>query len=533
MNQPIASAPIVSTTSGPVRGKASGGLETFIEVPYGEPPTGRLRFKPPQPLSPWTDVRPADRWRYRTPQLPDSGHLRAPKKYVAMLGEPYATEIAEDSLTLNVWTPSSTDGARRPVLFFIHGGGYVFGQAGQPAFDGESLARRHDVVFISVTHRLNAFGFLYLDRIGGAEYRGSGNAGLLDLVAALEWVRDNAAAFGGDPGNVTIAGESGGGAQVSLLMVMERARGLFHRAVCESGFARSIKSPEDAERYAAALIAELGGGEIGTVTSAPMQDILAAQERIGAKMAAGESLLSLGPVLDGVVFSEAPWQAWDRGHGSRVPLLAGWTLDEVALFSGQDIDADVPVPAVFKARQREELRAGFDPTSGGLGALSPWVEGDPGAVIAARRALFPEEPDAVLARRLLSDILFRRPAEQVALARSAAGSSTYLYRFEWASPVMYPLGAPHCAGIAPFFANEQLVAFTRDSKEAQALAQTMSSALVAFMRTGDPSTAALPWAEYRADNRTVMIFDRESSTRLDPERGVRLALDEAKARSIL
>lgn len=325
---------------------------------------------------------------YRTPQLPDGGHLRAPKKFMAMLGEPYAPELAEDSLTVNIWTPSSTDGGQRPVLFFIHGGGYVFGQAGQPAFDGESLARRHDVVFISVTHRLNAFGFLYLDSIA-------------------------------------------------------------------------------------------------------------------------------------------------RGHGSAVPLLTGWTLDEVTLFSGQDIDASIPVPEMFQATTPGGQRTGFDPSAGGLAAISSWGGGDATAVIAARRALFPAESDAVLARRLLSDIMFRRPQERVALARDSAGSATYLYRFEWASPVMRPLGAPHCAGIAPFFGNEQLVAFTRDNPDARALAETMSSALSAFMRTGDPATSGGSWPRYRANTRAVMIFDQESRVLLDPERSVRLALEELNPRSLL
>jgi para-nitrobenzyl esterase len=524
-------APIITTQAGPVRGRASAGVENFIEVPYAAPPVGPLRFRPPEPPSRWTEVRRADRWRYRTPQLPDSGHLRAPKKYMAMLGEPYAPELAEDSLTLNIWTPSSTDGGRRPVLFFIHGGGYVFGQAGQPAFDGESLARRHDVVFISVTHRLNAFGFLYLDSIAGPRYQGSGNAGLLDLVAALEWVRDNAAAFGGDPGNVTIAGESGGAAQVSLLMVMERARGLFHRALCESGFALSLKSPEAAEQYATRLIAELGG-DVHAATAASAQELLAAQVRLAAGQGEG-SLHAIGPVLDGIVFTETPEEAWDRGHGSAVPLLAGWTLDEVALFSSQDIDASIPVPDMFQAPPPDGQRTGFDPSAGGLAAISSWGGGDGARVIAAHRALFPGESDAVLVRRLLSDIMFRRPQERVALARDSAGSATYLYRFEWASPVMYPLGAPHCAGIAPFFGNEQLVAFTRDNPDAQALAATMSSALSAFMRTGDPTVHGRSWPVYRADTRGVMIFNQQSEVLLDPERSVRLSLDELNPRSVL
>ena len=279
-------------------------------------------------------------------------------------------------------------------------------------------------------------------------------------------------------------------------MVMERARGLFHRAVCESGFAFSLKSPEEAELYATGLIAELGGSDVSAATAASMPELLAAQVRLAAKQE-GDTLGAIGPVLDGNVFAETPGQAWDRGHGSAVPLLAGWTLDEVTLLGGQDIDASIPVPDMFRAPPPDGQRAAFDPSAGGLAAISYWGGGDATAVIAARRALFPAESDAVLARRLLSDIMFRRPQERVALARAAAGSATYLYRFEWASPVMRPLGAPHCAGIAPFFANDQLVAFTRDNPDAHALAETMSSALSAFMRTGDPASPGRSWPRYQ------------------------------------
>ena len=521
-------APIVSTQAGPVQGRVHDGIESFLEVPYAAAPVGPLRFKPPQPRPPWAGVRPADHWQYRAPQLPSRGTLRAPKKLVAMLGEPYAPAMTEDSLTVNVWTPSSTDAGRRPVMFFIHGGLYVLGQAGMPAYDGEAFARRHDVVFVSVTHRLNAFGFLYLDSIGGADYRGSGNAGLLDLVAALQWVRDNIAAFGGDPDCVTISGESGGALQVSLLMIMEQANGLFHRAVCESGFALVLKTPEEAEKYAAALIAELGGG-VSAAVSAPMEELLAAQARIVAKNGAGPPTY-LGPVLDGVVFSQTPEQVWDGGRGSTVPLLAGWTLDEVVTFSRQDIDADIPVLGMPRAGDPEKLEGGQSTSGdGGLGAISSLSGGrDAAPVIAARRALFPGEPDAVLARRLMSEIQFRLPAERAAVARDAAGSATYLYRMEWESPVMRPLGVPHCTGIAPFFANEQLVAFTRDNDEARALAETMSSALAAFMRTGDPSTDSLAWPRYQADTRDVMILDRESRVMRNPEPTVRLAFDKLR-----
>jgi para-nitrobenzyl esterase len=515
--------PIAETRAGRVQGRSAPGIELFAEVPYAAPPVGELRFKPPRPVVPWGGIRPADRWRYRAPQLPDAGHLRAPKKFTAMLGEPYAPALSEDSLTLNVWTPSSADGRRRPVLFFMHGGGYVFGQAGQPAFDGEAFAGEHDVVFVSVTHRLNAFGFLYLDQIAGAEYAGSGNAGLLDLVAALEWVRDNIAAFGGDPDNVTIAGESGGAAKVSLLMVMDAARGLFHRAVCESGFALSAGSAETANAYALAFIHELGGTDATVLFDATMEDMLAAESRVNPGLS---SPLAIGPVVDGVVFTDQPRASWEAGHGSPVPLLAGWTLDEVALFSSEDIAADVPIPELFRAGQAEDIPAGFDPAAGGLAGVEARLGPGVSEVTAVRRSLFPGEPDAVLVRRLLSDIWFRRPLEQVALLRTLSGGATYLYRFEWASPVLRPLGAPHCAGIALFFGNDGLVAFSRDNEAAHELAGVMSAALASFMRYGDPAGAGqVAWPAYGETAREVMIFDDRVHIARDPEALLRVALD--------
>ena len=262
----ISSGPVVETAAGRVQGTTHDGVDAFIEIPYAAAPVGPLRFKPPVPAPAWTDVRACDRWHYRTPQRTDLGHLRAPKKYTAMLGEPYAAATREDSLTVNVWAPAGPAARPRPVLFFMHGGGYTFGQAGQPAFDGEAFARRHDAVFVSVTHRLNVFGFLYLDELAGADYAGSGNAGLLDLVAALEWVRDNIARFGGDPGNVTISGESGGAGKVSLLMAMDRARGLFHRAMCQSGFSTRLSDPAAASAYTGRIAEALSTtpeGQIG------------------------------------------------------------------------------------------------------------------------------------------------------------------------------------------------------------------------------------------------------------------------------
>lgn len=531
MNDSSVTIPLVETTAGVVSGIALDRVELFVEIPYAAPPVGAARFKPPQPLASWDGIRPSDTWRYRTPQNPDAGHLRTPKKFFAMLGERYAPELSEDSLTLNVWTPSSADDVRRPVLFFIHGGGYVFGHAGAPSFDGERFAREHDMVFVSVTHRLNAFGFLYLDGIGGPEYKGSGNAGMLDLVAALEWVRDNIARFGGDPGNVTISGESGGGAKVSTLLVMDAARGLFHRALCESGTALSAITPDNSEAYARELIRQLGGTDVSALVDASMQDLLDAQARIDRE---DPSPLRLGPVIDGIVLTDTPLAIWQSGGGARVPLMTGWTHDEIALFSHNDIVAELEVPESFHAKHPEDIPAGFSLGTEGLAAISAWVGKPSDAVIAARRELAPDESDDVLARRIMSDVMFRRPAERLAELRAASGFSTWLYRFDWESPVLTPLGAPHCAGIALFFENTELVAFSRGSEVAGRLAALMAGALASFARHGDPGVeSVVAWPAWDAQRRSVMIFDETSRVQDDPDSRVRTELDKLNPAALL
>ena len=531
MNDTKSAVPIVETTGGQVSGIALEGMELFVEIPYAAPPVGAARFKPPRPVVAWQGVKPADTWRFRTPQNPDAGHLRTPKKYFAMLGERYAPELSEDSLTLNIWTPSSSDGKRRPVLFFMHGGGYVFGHAGAPSFDGERFARDHDLVFVSVTHRLNAFGFLYLEGLGGADYKGSGNAGMLDLVAALEWVRDNIARFGGDPDSVTISGESGGGAKVSTLMVMDAAAGLFHRALCESGTALSAVTPETSETYAKELIKALGGTDVTALVDASMQDLLAAQARINRD---DPSPLRLGPVIDGGALKATPLSIWQSGGGSPVPLMTGWTIDEVALFSDEDIAADLEVPDSFRSTQPIESGGRFSLGAGGLAAISDWVGANADGVIAARRGLAPDESDDVLARRIMSEILFCRPAERLAGLRAASGFSTWVYRFDWESPLMSPLGAPHCAGIAFFFEDNELVAFTRGSDAARHLASIMGAALASFMRDGDPSAqSTLDWPAWKPDRRAVMIFDEVTRVEEDPGSAVRIELDKLNPGSLL
>src|SRR5690242_6261331 len=247
---------IVETAAGKVRGASSNGIAAFKGIPYGAPTGGENRFMPPQPPAPWAGIREATAYRAQAPQLPGRPERRPELRTI--LGPADSSPESEDCLTLNVWTPGIGDGAKRPVMVWLHGGAFAYGSGNRAVTDGANLARRGDVVVVSVNHRLNIFGSLDLADVGGERYAHSGNAGMLDLVAALEWVRDNIQAFGGDPGNVTIFGESGGGGKVSILLAMPSARGLFHRATIQSGAAVRVRSSERAAAVTAAVMNELG-----------------------------------------------------------------------------------------------------------------------------------------------------------------------------------------------------------------------------------------------------------------------------------
>src|SRR5260221_4189478 len=247
-------APIVETAAGKVRGISADGVHAFKGIPYGAPTGGANRFMPRQRRATWAGVRDADPYRGHAPQLPGRPERRPELRTI--LGPPDATPEGEDCLTLNVWTPGLA--GRRPVMVWLHGGAFAYGSGNRAVTEGANLARRGDVVVVSVNHRLNIFGFLDLAEIGGERYRHSGNAGMLDQIAALEWVRDNIEGFGGDPGNVTIFGESGGGGKVSVLLAMPAARGLFHKAVIQSGATIRVSTRERAAALADAVLTELG-----------------------------------------------------------------------------------------------------------------------------------------------------------------------------------------------------------------------------------------------------------------------------------
>src|SRR4051794_16949532 len=305
----MANAPIVETASGKVRGAENAGIYAFKGIPYGASTAGANRFQPPRPAEPWAGVRDALALGGRAPQW-QAGPTRRPGM-ATLLGPVDTSPETEDCLSLHVWTPG-LDGAKRPVMVWLHGGAFHFGSASRAVTDGANLARRGDVVVVSVNHRLNILGHFDLSGLGGERYAHSGNAGVLDLIAALEWVRDNIEAFGGDPGNVTIFGESGGGGKVSVLLAMPAARGLFHRAVIQSGATIRVSTRERGNALAEAVLKELGiaRGDCDRLQDVPAAKLAAAiapaSRTVGRPPMPLLDRYDFGPVVDGADLPRQP-----------------------------------------------------------------------------------------------------------------------------------------------------------------------------------------------------------------------------------
>ena len=451
--------PTVTTTSGALRGADSGGIKVFKGIPYAAPPVGRLRFRPPQPIAPWSDVRDALECGPSCPQP----RQRPP-------GWSFEDRESEDCLYLNVWTPGLDD-ARRPVMVWIHGGGYSIGSGSWPLYDGTELARRGDVVVVTVNHRLGPFGYLHFGELAGEEFASSGNNGQLDLVVALEWVRDNAAAFGGDASNVTVFGESGGGAKISALLATPAAQGLFHRAAIQSGPGLRVSSIERATRNARTVLEEVGVAGVDDLWDVPADKLVAAMQ--------GGFRTRLGPVLDGRFMTIQPEDALRSGEAADVPVLIGCNRDEV--FRGVRDDLD-------EAGLRERLSA--------------MVPDHLDEVLSTYRNVHPDASWAQLASFIPTDAGMRLGSTRLAEAK-LEGSSTpvfmYFFTYEMAGR------AGHGYEIGFVFHN-----VSRPSPPRLKLAAEMSEAWLAFARDGEPGHDGVPkWPAYTLPDRATMIFARD------------------------
>lgn len=473
---------IAHTRSGDVNGVERDGVWMFRGIPFAAPPVGPLRFRAPQPEEPWTGVRDGSRFGPMAPQ-----HVGALE---ALLGAG-GFEQSEDCLHLSVATPAA-DGGNRPVMVWIHGGGFQTGSGSLPWYHGTRLAQRHGVVVVSINYRLGVLGFSYLGALGEA-YAGSGNAGILDQIAALEWVRDNIAGFGGDAENVTIFGESAGAMSVGALLGAPAASGLFHRAVAQSGACQAIATEEQAAHVAERMAKRFGSLE--AVVEAPVVELLAAQNEIvgGTQFALDGPLLPFQPVLDGVVLPVHPLQAVAAGASADVDLLAGTNAHEFTLFT-----VALPVDSMTDERLERNVAR---------------VAGDRAReVIEGYRRLDPAATPADLVVAISTDLVFRLPCEALlaAHAGAAGNGSTRSYLFTYESPAFdgrlrstHALEIPFVFGVIDRPGNELFVGPVDD--EARALGAVCAQAWTSFAATGVPSSDDWPsWPEWDFERRATV-----------------------------
>ena len=506
----------VETTAGKVRGLVIEKIQAFKGVPYGASTAGARRFLPPVKVQRWTGVRDAFETGLRSPLI-DS--VLVPEWAPLNLREP----MGEDCLNLNLWTPGATRVDKRPVMVWLHGGGYSAGSPNMIPYDGANLARKHDVVVVGLTHRLNVFGFAYLAELGGEKYADASNAGMKDIIAGLEWIRDNVASFGGDPGNVTIFGQSGGAGKVSTLLGMPAAQGLFHRAIAQSGSAVTSMPASAATESAEALMSRLGlkGSQVDELQKLPMQQLLDAipapnrgGERGGRGRGGPGAGFNAAPVVDDKSLPRNVFDPTATDISANVPLLIGSTETEVTWNVNTDYTPPVD-DAALRERIRKTLRSADDAQIDG--------------VIAIYRKDRPKASNLDLALILETDASpFRSGTDTQAERKAALGKApVYVYRFQWYSPVSGGrLRAMHCMDIPFVFENVDISqSVVGDGPDRSALADKMSSAWVAFARNGNPNHKGLPkWDPFTSDRRATMIFNTECRAVNDPYREERLAV---------
>jgi para-nitrobenzyl esterase len=494
---------VADTASGKVQGAFDDGILVFRGIPYAAPPVGALRFKPPAKAAPWQGVRDATQFGARAMQK--EGAIALAPAIREVFSDPELQPVSEDCLFLNVWTPALDDGGDRPVMVWLHGGAFISGNGSQPRVDGTNLARKGNVVVVTLNHRLGAFGYLHLAEIGGADYAASGNVGMLDIVAALEWVRDNIARFGGDPDNVMIFGESGGGAKSCMLMAMPSAQDLFHKAIVQSGPSVETMDAAAATETARAVMKELGVASVADLVAVPAEKLLAAQNavlaRISALSFANRRRQGFNPVIDGNIVPGGPFAPTAPAIAKNIPLMIGTNRDEMNLFFGMAPWAENATDANLADAARQFLG---DRTQ---------------EIVAAYRKADPAASARDLVLRIATDQSIRLPSLTIADRKVAQGGApVYVYLFTWATPVANgKLGSCHALEIPFVFDNLDKTRLTGDAPTRGVLADAMSRAWIEFAYKDDPNNGAIPhWAPYDTGQRPTMVFDVQCRVINDP-----------------
>jgi para-nitrobenzyl esterase len=491
--------PVADTIYGKVRGMDVAGIKTFRGVRYGESTADSNRFMPPVKPKKWNGVVDALGYGPASPQKP--GDPTNDYTQAVNWDAHVKIGVSEDCLVLNIWTPGLKDGGNRPVMFYIHGGGFTSGSGGFP-FDGDPMARLGDVVVITVNHRLGPFGYLDLDQAGWpSKYKYAGVAGMMDLVAALEWVRDNITNFGGNPNNVMIYGQSGGGAKTSILMAMPSARGLFHRAAIQSGSALKAGTKVDGKVSASKLVKELGIG------SSKADDI---QKIHWSHIIDAEANNNFHPSVDGEIIPHHPFDPKAPEESASVPLVVGYTLEDAAFFGGGE-----------KVTDQETLKS--------------WVHGNykenAESILKAYPRVYPNASPIQLRSRIATDAWIRMRATRMAERKSAQGGApVYMYLLEWPSPSFEgKFGAVHGVDLGLVLADPR-IPIEGNTPAARKMANIVGSSFAAFAKTGDPNCTQLPsWPRYDSQTRSVMIFNQECRVDNDPTQELRLLWEKFDA----
>ncbi|MDH6281029.1 carboxylesterase/lipase family protein [Prescottella agglutinans] len=488
----------VTTADGVVRGRRIGDLLAWRGIPFAAPPVGPLRLRAPQPTEPWTGVRDAGEFGAAAPQPPMGVTLRPGKRQ----------PISEDCLTVNVLAPAEPSATPRPVMVFIHGGAFILGTTALGIYHGDRLARRGDLVYVSVNYRLGPLGYLDFTEFSTPERPFDSNLGLRDQVAALQWVRRNIAAFGGDPDNVTLFGESAGATSVTTLMATPAARGLFARAIAESSAPVLVSDGRRAKRWAREFMTLLGSDDPAdaarALDAATPAELGKAGSRLGAKvLAETPGLHPFGPVVDGEFLPESPLAAFTAGRAHPVPMIIGTNAKEGTLFPKM-LDA-LPSNAA-------RIEAMFELT-------------DPEALARVVGA-YAGYPDAAAAIDLGGDLTFWRPSVEIADAHSVH-SPTYSYRFDYAPRLMHwlGLGATHAFEMFAVFgygasAAGRALTAPGGRRRLRAVTDRVQENWISFARNGVPTPW---WPRYDAEHRRTLIFDVPTRVERDPGRDRRIA----------
>lgn len=506
---------VTDTTHGKVRGYVLRGVHYFLGIPYGADTSGPNRFMPPQKPKPWTDVYPALWWGNTAPQNMQN---RYANKYASFRDHWNYDDVSEDCLRVNVFTPALKDGRKRAVLVWLHGGGFTNGNGiEQDGYNGENLARFGDVVVVSLNHRLGPLGYCNLAGVGGERFAASGNVGMLDIVAALEWVRDNIANFGGDPGSVTIMGQSGGGAKVTTLTAMPAAKGLFHKAVVLSGAGVRSGEKAAAEKLGAYVLQEAGltAAEIGKLQEMPWTQYYEiatrAQRKFATEVGATGMRAGFSPSVDGTVLPQHPYWPDAAPTAANVPMIICSTENEQA---PAWIDASLASVTFDQVAERVRERAGFGP---GFGDRAK-------EVVASYAKAFPDKSPVEIWSLVTSN---RQGVVTLADAKVKQPAPVYVSWFTWQPPLFDGrIGAFHCVDISFWFHNTDLMlTHTGGGARPRRLAEKMAGALVQFMKTGDPNGKGLPtWPKYTSANGETLVLDDTCVVKNDPDREARKAL---------